>query len=230
MYQLNEFNETELLDQALADEVATILSSAIAANGKASLAVSGGSTPKNFFKILSTKDILWQNVTITLADERWVPIDSSDSNTQLVHQYLLQNKAKSAHFFHLKRQEDLDAAHLLTLNDKANAQIQPLDVVILGMGEDGHTASLFPCSKQIEHCLAADSPTLIKVLPETAPHQRISFSFAALANSKNIFLHIAGAAKKRVLMKALDDSSAKDMPIRAFLHHNEIKTHIFWAE
>ena len=230
MYQLNEFKEAEALDQALANEVATILSAAIAANGKASLAVSGGSTPKNFFKVLSAKDILWQKVTITLADERWVPVDSPDSNTQLVQQYLLQNKAKSAQFFHLKRQEDFSKAHLLALNDKANTQIHPLDVVILGMGGDGHTASLFPCSKQIEHCLAADSPTLIKVVPKTAAHQRISFSFAALALSKNIFLHIAGTAKKRVLMDALDGTSAKDMPIRAFLHHNEIQTYIFWAE
>ncbi len=230
MYQLNQFEQTSQLDQALADQVAALLAAAISARGKASLAVSGGSTPKNFFKILSKKDLLWQKVTVTLADERWVSKQSKDSNTALVHQYLLQNKAKQATFFDLKQDGELTAHTLSTLIAEAEQQIQPFDVVILGMGEDGHTASLFPCSDQIDACLSPDSPTLLKVVPKTAPHQRITFSFAALARSKHVFLHIAGLAKQKVLDKALTGSACADMPIRAFLQHKQLDTHIYWAE
>ena len=230
MYQLNEFKIAADLDHALADKIADLLLTAINENGKASLAVSGGSTPKDFFKVMSTKDIPWEKVTITLADERWVPSNSQDSNTQLVKQHLLQNKAKTAQFFDLKLEGELSESCLMQLNKAADAKIYPLDVVILGMGEDGHTASLFPCSDEIEQCLATEGPTIIKVVPQTAPHQRISFSFAALSASQHIFLHIKGQAKQCVLQSALEGTDAKEMPIRAFLQHHTLNINIYWAE
>lgn len=230
MYQINEFNQRELLDEALANKVAALLTAAVDAKGKASIAVSGGSTPKGFFKALSMKKLPWQAITITLADERWVDNDSSDSNTQLVQENLLQNEAVKATFFLLKQGEILSEATLAELTAAAEQQILPLDVLILGMGEDGHTASLFPCSDEITQCLASDSPALLKVLPKTAPHQRITFSFSALANSKNTFLHISGVSKKQVLAKAIAGSESREMPIRAFLHAPNVNTQVYWAE
>jgi 6-phosphogluconolactonase len=230
MYQINEFNQREHLDEALADKVASLLTAAVNAKGKASIAVSGGSTPKGFFKALSMKKLPWQAITITLADERWVDNGSSASNTQLVQANLLQNEAVKAKFFHLKQGQVLSEATLAELNVAAEQQILPLDVLILGMGEDGHTASLFPCSDEITQCLAIDSPALIKVLPKTAPHQRITFSFSALANSKNTFLHISGESKKQVLAKALAGQESREMPIRAFLHAPDVNTQVYWAE
>ncbi|MFQ3194746.1 MAG: 6-phosphogluconolactonase [Colwellia sp.] len=230
MYQINEFEQRQLLDEALADKVAALLTAALESKGKASIAVSGGSTPKGFFQALSKKKLAWQAITITLADERWVDIDSSDSNTKLVHEYLIQNEAVKAKFFYLKQGEILSDETLIDLNLAANQQLLPLDVLILGMGEDGHTASLFPCSDEISQCLAKDSQALLKVTPKTAPHQRISFSFAALAQSKNTFLHISGISKKQVLAKAIAGQVCKEMPIRAFLQAPNINTQVYWAK
>lgn len=231
MHHLNNYPSRELLDNALANKVVTILKEAIAQKGKASIAVSGGSTPKGFFNALSQADLDWKKVTVTLADERWVDINSSDSNTRLVHENLLQNKASSAKFFHLKQGENLCAETLADLNLAANTALLPLDVLILGMGEDGHTASLFPCSEQIAQGLDLDNnEVLMAVQPTTAPHQRITFSFASLSQSKNTFLHICGESKKEVLEEALAERDIFPMPIRAFLHSDDINTQVYWAE
>lgn len=230
MYQLNEFADRSALDQTLADNVADILADAIKHKGKASIAVSGGSTPKGFFSLLSEKDIAWDQVTITLADERWVDITSEASNTRLVHENLLVNKAKKAHFFHIKQGDELNAEVLSDLIFAADSKCLPFDVLILGMGEDGHTASLFPCSEQIDACFSMSTASLLKVKPTTAPHDRISFSYKSLIASKNIFLHICGDNKKPVLEKALAGDNVKEMPIRGFLQHPTVNTNIYWAE
>jgi 6-phosphogluconolactonase len=227
---LSKFSSRELLDSKLAQSVTDILSKAITDNGKASLAVSGGSTPKGFFAILSKSNIDWSKVTVTLADERWVGADSEASNTRLVHENLLQNNAQQANFFHLKEGESLSEEILESLNNAAKNKLLPLDVLILGMGEDGHTASLFPCSEQITNGLAIDNPNaLIAVQPKTAPHQRISFSFASLIQSKNVFLHLCGENKYTVLNKALNANDQLEMPIRAFLQHPSLEVNTFWA-
>jgi 6-phosphogluconolactonase len=231
MHTINEFVSREALDTQLSVQVASILAEAIRLTGKASIAVSGGSTPKGFFKALSQVDLPWEKITVTLADERWVNIDSDASNTQLVHENLLQNKAKKAKFFHLKQGEVLSDETLDDLNLAAKTALLPLDVLILGMGEDGHTASLFPCSDEITSALDINnSNALMAVVPKTAPHTRITFSFASLMASKHTFLHLSGKAKKDVLEKALAANDKFVMPIRAFLQHPDINTQVYWAE
>lgn len=231
MYQLNDYASREALDQALAENISQILQLAISSKGKASIAVSGGSTPKGLFTELSQKELDWSKVTITLADERWVDITSDASNTRLVHENLLKNKAADAKFFHLVQGQELNDETLNDLNLAANNGLLPLDIVILGMGEDGHTASLFPCSEQIEQGLSLDNEnSLMKVEPKTAPHQRITFSFAALKQSDNVFLHLCGESKKQVLEQALSDNNIFEMPIRAFLQGSDIDTQVYWAK
>ena len=231
MQQVNDFNTRQELDQALATKVASELSHAIATKGKASIAVSGGSTPKGFFKALSQIDLAWDKVTVTLADERWVDFESDASNTRLVHENLLQNNAKAAKFFHIKQGELLSEDTLNELNVTAKDNILPLDVLILGMGEDGHTASLFPCSDQIQQGLAIDNTdALMKVVPQTAPNDRITFTFSHLIQSKNVILHVCGEGKKTVLDKANAGTDFFEMPIRAFLQNKNIETQIYWAE
>ncbi|MEW6982968.1 6-phosphogluconolactonase [Colwelliaceae bacterium 6471] len=231
MYQINEFNNRDQLDMDLADKVANILTKAVASKGHASIAVSGGSTPKGFFNLLSQKELPWKKITITLADERWVNIDDEASNTRLVFENLIQNKASDAKFFHLKQGERLCEEMLADLNLAAKSSLLPFDVLILGMGEDGHTASLFPCSEQISVALAPDNEkALMKVVPKTAPHERITFTFTSLISSENTFLHISGLNKKAVLDKAILGDDILSMPIRAFLQHPEVNTQVYWAE
>jgi len=231
MQNLNDFNTRKELDAALATKVASELKKAIAEKGKASMAVSGGSTPKGFFEALSLIDLAWNKVTITLADERWVEFENDASNTRLVHENLLQNKAKAATFFHIKKGELLSENTLSELNKEAKDDLLPLDVLILGMGEDGHTASLFPCSDQIKQGLSPDnSDALMKVVPKTAPNDRITFTFSHLIQSKNIILHVCGESKKVVLAKANAGTDLFEMPVRAFLQNQTVTTQIYWAE
>jgi 6-phosphogluconolactonase len=234
MATLNMFDSKVQLEQQLAENIAQQLAQAIKTNDRASLAVSGGSTPKALFALLSEQDIPWSKVTITLADERWVEETDGASNSQLIRQHLLVNKAKAAHFFPLKVADKLDLATLEQLNHQAELQLLPFDVVVLGMGEDGHTASIFPCSEQIDQALDVEQPlTLIKVVPKTAPHERISFTYRALAASKHIYLHITGLSKQEVLKQALsqsDKAAVRQMPIRAFLNNDSLNTQVYWAE
>lgn len=220
------FTSAEELNSAFSARIAGLLQEALEDKGSASLLVSGGRTPLPLFKSLSETDLDWANVTISLADERWVANDDAASNEKLVRENLLQGKAASANFIPLKTAH-VDAADAVSaLTDAFSAVAQPFDVVILGMGEDGHTASLFPCSEQIEEGLETDA-TFLAVQPTTAPHQRMSFSFNALKTSKALFLHLTGDKKKAVLDDALAGDDLLAMPIRAFLQQTDIE--LFWA-
>jgi len=230
MNSFHSFDSRNSLDEQFAEQVALLLVKAINEKGKASIAVSGGSTPKNFFKQLSMKNIDWQKVTITLADERWVDESSDASNTALVKANLCQNFAAKATFFELKRAGELTDQTLAVLNEQAKISCLPFDVLILGMGEDGHTASLFPCSDEIEQALTEKNNVLMKVVPKTAPHQRITFTLLALLKSENIFLHISSEVKRKVYQQAIDGADIKAMPIRAFLQSDLVNVQVLWAE
>ena len=129
MHQLNTFVSRNELDEALAKNVAEVLAAAVELKGSASLAVSGGSTPKGFFEALSSYALPWRKIFITLADERWVDINSDASNTRLVHENLLKNNAVDAKFFHLKQGEDLSEAVLAELGIiRASTEIIPIPV------------------------------------------------------------------------------------------------------
>lgn len=231
MYDKQIFKSRAELDQVFAKQVASQLQTVIEANGRASIAFSGGSTPKGFFAALSKQDICWDKVTVTLADERWVDFDDNNSNTRLLSENLLTNQAAKATLFPLKIDGELNENAVTKLNDLANADILPLDIVILGMGEDGHTASLFPCSKEIGSGLDTDAaPGLLKVVPGSAPFERISFNFNALVQAPYLYLHIVGDSKMQVLDQAVANDNSMEMPIRAFLNHTSKTIDVFWAE
>jgi len=222
------FDSSEALTAAFAEDLVSILNAAIKSRGRASLVVSGGRTPLPLFKQLSETDIEWDKVDITLADERWVSADHEASNTALVKANLIQNKASNANFVELKT-DDADANDGVAAAEAAIATMsQPFDALILGMGEDGHTASLFPCSEQINDGLDMNSGhTCIAVQPTTAPHQRISLTLPALLNSRNIFLHLTGEKKKQVLFDALENSTEVQKPIIAVV--NRAPVTLMWA-
>jgi len=146
---LQVFADRSVLDAQMAEDVAVILRDAIDIRGAATLVVSGGSTPKGFFRKLSGKAIDWSKVTVTLADERWVPPGHADSNHRLVQENLLQGGAGSASFIPLVSEHAHPRAAVDEIT-QALSRLGTLDVVILGMGGDGHFASLFPDSAALE--------------------------------------------------------------------------------
>ncbi len=211
-----EFKDSAEQSLNLASQVADILSQSIEKNSQASIAVSGGSTPKQMFELLSNVDIPWQQVTITLVDDRWLEPEHQDSNQRLVEQSLLQNFAKKATFIGLYQ----DTANAQQGAEKTNLMFdyvkQPFDVVLLGMGNDGHTASLFPCSAQIEHGMST-SQLYLATQPTTAPYSRISLSAHAISESCHLFLQLKGNDKQQTLQKALAEPDDLKMPIKRFL-------------
>ncbi|WAJ69114.1 6-phosphogluconolactonase [Catenovulum adriaticum] len=226
--QFVEYSDTSDLNAQFAQRVAGLLANAIETKGQASLVVSGGRTPLPFFKALSNADIDWSKVAITLADERWVEQSSDASNTALVLQNLIQNKASKATFVELKTSEDSAFGAEASVSANLNSLSFPIDVLILGMGEDGHTASLFPCSEQIDQGLSSDKVCLA-VQPTTAPHERMSLTLKSLLNSEQIFVHLVGESKKVVLDKALAGDDVKEMPIRAILKQDSTPVDVIWA-
>ena len=222
------YETTDALNQDFCLRISTLLKQGIDENGRASLIVSGGRTPAALFDALSQVSLAWDKVDISLADERWVNIDDDASNEKMVRAKLLINKAAAANFIGLKTAHENaeDAVQACTANFADVAR--PFDVLILGMGEDGHTASLFPCSEQIAQGLDLESGQMfIAVQPTTAPNQRMSLTLPALLNSKHVFLHLTGDSKKEVLAKALADDDELAMPIRAVL--NNIRVELMWA-
>ena len=153
----------------LADAVAGFLAARLREAPRASLVVSGGSTPLPFFRALYGKDLDWGRVDVLLADERWVEENDDASNTRLVRENLLQNKAASARFLSLKQPGATPSEGLERVKAELANLALPIDVLILGMGNDGHTASLFPDAPELDQALDTDSTAI--VAPMTPPSQ-----------------------------------------------------------
>lgn len=208
---------------ALAAHIAGALRAALAERGQASLAVSGGKSPIPMFEALREQALDWNKMKVVLVDERVVPHGHADSNTTLVRTHLLQGAAAAASFvpFFDSVPAALDDAALDALVASAHQRLAalpwPLDVAVLGMGEDGHTASLFPGAPGLDHALASAGP-LDWVRPATAPHARLTLTLPALLASRERVLSIAGAAKLAVYRQA---RAAADpaLPVSLVLHH-----------
>ena len=226
--QTHDFSTPAELVTVFSQRIADTLRQAISEKGSASLVVSGGSTPLPLFKALSSKPIDWSKVIITLADERWVAPTDAASNEKLVRDNLLQNEAAAGQFLALKTAHENAEDAVAELNAAIKLIQMPFDVVILGMGEDGHTASLFPCSEQISQGLDLNTQSVfIATQPTTAPHQRMSLTLKALVSSANIFLHLTGDKKRAVLDDALANYTAIEKPITAVCTHANVE--LMWA-
>lgn len=219
---------------ALADAVCERLENAVAVRGAASLIVSGGSAPKPLFEVLARRELPWEKVTISLADERWVDPASPDSNERLVRTTLLTERARSARFVPLKTRHALPG-HAEDECESALATVpSPFDVVVLGMGEDGHTASLFPGADRLaealdlsggRQCLAITP----KMLPPNAPYPRMTMTLPRLLNSRWIALLLAGQTKLDVYGQALAGENVESMPVRAVLRQERTPVVTYWA-
>ncbi len=228
--QLHSFASPDALAHALADAVADDLRAAIEARGAASLALSGGNTPKRFMQSLSAQSLAWENVAVTLVDERWVPETSARSNAALMRAHLLQNEAAAAHFLPLYRALSTPDQALAALERDLDALPMPFDAVVLGMGDDGHTASFFPGGDHLAEAL--DPTTAARVLPMRAPsagEPRITFTLPPILAARRLYLHIEGAEKHAVLKRALSGKEGgAGYPIRTVLQYVDRPVAVYW--
>ncbi len=223
MVQEHRLDDEHALAQALAQDVAGRLREAIGQRGRALLAVSGGRSPVAFLQCLSREPLDWAEVSVALVDERCVPLTHPDSNTALVRQHLLQNRATAACFVPFFQDapatRELDDATLAALQQQAEARLArlpwPLDVAVLGMGLDGHTASLFPGAPGTAHALVT-SDRCAGVRPVEARHPRLTLSLSTLLQARHLVLQLSGAAKQAVYARALQGADA-GLPVSLLL-------------
>lgn len=223
-----EFDGAEALATALADSVAGSLRSAIAERGQATLVVGGGRTPARFFAALSARVLDWPAVWVSLTDERWVDSDHADSNEALARRHLLRNQAAPARWVGLKNTAATPFEGEIECELAITALPRPFDVVVLGMGDDGHTASWFPRAPQLAQALDIDSRRLcIGIAPLSAPHPRITLTLSALLASRRIVIMFTGAGKHEVYRRALRPGAVEALPIRAVLRQTRAPVDVY---
>ena len=212
------FVEQKDLIDTLSLNIIKNLEKAILEKGKASLIVSGGSTPKPLFEKLSSFDIAWDKVKVALCDERWINLKQKDSNEKLVKDTLLTNFASKAEFISMYQENiDIEDAQDVCSNIY-KMELFPFDVLILGMGNDGHTASLFPNNIKLKEAFETVERLCICMTPKDAPYERMSLTKKAILSADNIYLHFEGSEKQKIYKQVLDGIDSFDMPIASILN------------
>jgi len=224
------FNDANALANELATHVALRLAAAIATRGQASLVVSGGRTPTRLFAALAAHPIAWSKIGVTLADERWVDADHPASNARFVETTLLRECAAEARFIGLK-QPAATAEHGAAAAWQAlDVLPRPFDIVILGMGDDGHVASLFPSSPGLAAALdPSAAPGCVAMRAPVDPRERVSMNLAALLDTRLLVLHIEGEAKWSVYETACAGDGVTALPVRALLRQSRAPLAVYWS-
>jgi 6-phosphogluconolactonase len=229
---LLEFDSIADLDLALAQKIKNLLNAAIDNKGDASIAFSGGSTPIGMFKALSTLGLDWSKIFVTLVDERYVPEDHSASNTSLLKKHLFNNEHQPTFYplaFNAECENAIEAA--AKINTLFSSMLPTLDVAVLGMGGDGHTASFFPGSPQLESALDMQSETICMMTePTNAEHDRLTLTLPYLLKSDQLILHFTGSKKYEVYKQAIDSGLNQTLPVSYILHQNLAPLTIYYAD
>ena len=232
------FADRDALITQLATDCRQYLQQALERRGTASLMVSGGSSPAPVYELLSTSDQDWPNIHIALVDERWVDNQHSASNEALIYRTLLINKAEQAVFTGMKNSADSAQTGCTDTETLYRGIPLPYTVTILGMGNDGHTASLFPHARGLNLALQVDSEQLTAAITAeqsnvTGPNtERMTMTLAGLMKSERLVILLIGDEKLsvfRTAMSDLSDSGVADMPIRAVLQQSQTPVELYWA-
>jgi 6-phosphogluconolactonase len=222
--KLETYPDREFLMLGLANTIAGQLADFLRREGKATLSVPGGTTPGPIFDTLSGVDLDWANVAVVLNDERWVPETSERSNTRLVRERLLRGRAAQARLVPLYAPADQPEEMLEALADGLKPHL-PISVLLLGMGADMHTASLFPGADRLEEALSANAPLLLPMRAEAAGEPRITLTAPVLREAFNIHILITGPEKRDALERAMT-LTPQEAPVRAVLDNATVH----WAE
>ncbi len=218
------YPDREFLMLGLANVLAGQLADFLRRDGAASLCVPGGTTPGPIFDTLSGVELDWANVAVFLNDERWVGEDSPRSNTRLLRERLLRGKAAAAKLIPLYAEAPTPEDRLEELTEGVRPHL-PISVLLLGMGADMHTASLFPGADRLEQALANDAPPLMALRADAAGEPRVTLTAPVLKGAMNIHILITGAEKRSALERAAT-MSPKEAPVRAVLDNATVH----WAE
>jgi 6-phosphogluconolactonase len=215
---IETFPTGSALADAAAEAITAQLGAGLAARGHASLVATGGRSPGPIYDRLAHADLDWAHVAVTLSDERQVDAGSPNSNARLLRERLFQGPAAAAPF--------------LPLTDYAEPALRkllPFDAIMLGMGEDGHVASLIPGSPVLETAMDPKGAALTAESPQgfgNPPVPRITLTLAALLQSRAIFLLLAGELKRQVIARAQDGEA---LPVGAILAQDRVPVRILWA-
>ena len=224
------YADLETLSLELAAQIAESLTAAIGARGLASLVVSGGRSPLRLFEILRTQPLDWSRVCIALADERWVDVKDAASNERLVRDVLLKDRAAGARFLGLKNGAPTPDLGAVSAWETFARVPRPFDAVVLGMGDDGHTASLFPGSPNLPSALnQAAVAGCVGMRSPAPPQARLSLNLTALLDSRRVVVLISGESKWRTYAAACAAGPVQDMPVRAVLRQSRTPVDVMWS-
>ncbi|HEY7976545.1 MAG TPA: 6-phosphogluconolactonase [Rhizomicrobium sp.] len=230
--RLREFPDADGMIANLADEIVRRLSAAVRDRGRASFVVSGGTTPGALFDVLCERDAPWDKVWITLSDERWIAPSEDGSNENLVRTRLLRGKAAAAHFVPMKTKDAKPEDAQATVGAAITAMPHPFDVTILGMGDDGHTASLYPHAPELKAALDTNAAALVHAVHAqnaAATGDRMTLTLRAILDSKWIVVLIKGDGKMKTYRDAEQGSDPLEMPVRTVLAQANVPVEVFWA-
>ena len=212
---------------AAAARIAWLLDAAVAERNRASLMLSGGNTPAPVLRALKNAPVDWPKITVSLVDERLVPPDHADSNQRLVTD-TLDPEGLGARFLPLYSPAASPQAAAEAATRRLATLPLPLDIVLLGMGDDGHTASLFAGAPEFETALSSDAPICVCVNPPAAPHTRLSLSLPALLAARHPLLLISGARKWSVYQESRRRDDPDKLPVSALLHRATHDIELYW--
>lgn len=227
------FNSKAELTAALAQDIEVRLVEGIKNDDRAVICVSGGSSPKPAYQHLSKLPLAWDKIDVVMVDERWVDPSHDKSNETFINQTLLQNKAIEANFLHMKNKSATALEGQIECEKAFKTLKQPFDITILGMGPDGHTASLFPHAEGLENALSTnDLVCAIEAIKSDVTGditQRLSLSLHGIKQSKVVKLLISGEEKLEVYKQAKLGGKVEDMPLRAILNQTDVEVQVYWA-
>ena len=218
--QRHNFSSMTQLSEAFAEYASDVLGKTLQKKSLASLVVPGGNTPREYLPVLAKCSLPWERIVITLSDERWVDVTDEQSNENLVKKYLLDYLPQNTLFIGFKTHHDNPFTAIKEINQRLNKLPQPSSLTVLGVGEDGHIASLFPGM----HFDLLATQYCVAVAPPIAPSLRVSLSLSILGQSDHIALVVVGKVKQQLLNQLLGEGIDSKLPIARLLQcaHSQI--------
>ena len=241
-YSWVEAESQSALAEALADKLVSQINLSIETSGIASIALSGGSTPKPLFKALARRQLDWSKLVITLVDERWVPPGHELSNASFMQEHLLNDLPDGVSFvplYNLNAPANAPTAESFSqvLNNyciathSSPSNPRRFDAVVLGMGGDGHTASFFPDADNISDLVDANNANfLLSCESPSTQVQRITWSLPMLLNTPLLALHITGQNKRQVFDSAVKGGPVTELPIRSVIFQQQTPLQVHYAD